>query len=52
MIFREAIVADIPQIQIVRHAVKENVLPDPALVTDVDCEIYFKENSYFSLLLT
>jgi hypothetical protein len=32
MIFREAVVADIPQIQIVGHSVKENVLSDPALV--------------------
>ena len=38
MIFREADVSDIPQIQIVRHSVKENVLSDPALVTDKDCK--------------
>jgi len=38
MIFREAAVADIPQIQIVRHAVRENRLSDPSLVTDADCE--------------
>lgn len=38
MIFREAKVSDIPQIQIVRHSVKENVLSDPALVTNKDCE--------------
>ena len=38
MIFREAQVGDIPQIQIVRHSVKENVLSNPALVTDKDCE--------------
>jgi GNAT superfamily N-acetyltransferase len=38
MIFREAWVSDIPQIQIVRNSVKENVLSDPALVTDKDCE--------------
>ena len=38
MIFREATLADITQIQIVRHAVKENVLSNPALVTDADCE--------------
>ena len=43
MIFRAAVVADIPQIQIVRHAVKENVLSDPALVTDADCEIYLTQ---------
>jgi GNAT superfamily N-acetyltransferase len=34
MIFREATIADIPQMQIVRHAVKENRLSDPGLVTD------------------
>ena len=37
---REATIADIPQIQIVRNAVKENVLSDPGLVTDQDCEEY------------
>lgn len=40
MIFREAIVKDIPQIQIVRNAVKENTLSNPALVTDADVEDY------------
>lgn len=40
MIFREAILEDIPQIQAVRHSVKENVLSNPALVTDKDCEDY------------
>lgn len=40
MKFREAVVADIPQIQVVRHSVKENVLSNPALVTDADCEDY------------
>ena len=38
MIFREARLSDIPQIQVVRHSVKENVLSDPSLVTDKDCE--------------
>lgn len=38
MIFREARISDIPQIQIVRHSVKENILSDPSLVTDRDCE--------------
>lgn len=37
MIFREALLSDIPQIQIVRHAVKENILSNPLLVTDEDC---------------
>ena len=40
LIFREASPADIPQIQIVRNAVKENRLSDPALVSDKDCEEY------------
>jgi len=40
MILREAIVEDIPQIQFVRNMVKENMLSDPALVTDKDCEEY------------
>jgi GNAT superfamily N-acetyltransferase len=40
MIFREAQVVDIQQIQLVRHAVKENVLSNPALVSDKDCEEY------------
>ncbi|WP_293309363.1 GNAT family N-acetyltransferase [Pedobacter sp. UBA5917] len=38
MIFRPAKTTDIPAIQIVRHTVKENILSDPALVTDKDCE--------------
>ncbi len=38
MTFREARLEDIPQIQIVRNAVKENTLSDPNLVTDSDCE--------------
>ena len=40
MIFREAQSADIPQIQVVRNAVKENILSDPTLVPDKDCEEY------------
>jgi len=38
MIFREAKINDIKQIQIVRNAVKENTLSDPNLVTDEDCK--------------
>lgn len=38
MIFREAKISDITQIQIVRNAVKENVLSKPSLVTYKDCE--------------
>lgn len=40
MIYREATVEDIKQIQIVRHSVKENVLSNPELVTDADCVDY------------
>ena len=38
MIFREANIAGIKQIQIVRNSVKENILSDPNLVTDEDCK--------------
>ena len=38
MIIREAVIADIKQIQVVRNAVKENMLSSPNLVTDEDCE--------------
>jgi GNAT superfamily N-acetyltransferase len=34
MFFREAIPTDIPQIQVVRNAVKENQLSTPGLITD------------------
>ena len=37
MIFREATRNDIPQIQIVRNSVKENMLSNPNLVTNEDC---------------
>ena len=40
MLFREAGITDIPQIQVVRNSVKENILSNPALVTDGDCENY------------
>jgi GNAT superfamily N-acetyltransferase len=40
MIFRPALNADIPQIQVVRNSVKENMLSDPALVPDKDVEDY------------
>ena len=38
--FRTATPADIPQIQRVRHAVRENILSNPDLVTDADCLDY------------
>jgi GNAT superfamily N-acetyltransferase len=40
MIFREATIQDIQQIQVVRNAVKENMLSNPALVPDNDVEDY------------
>lgn len=40
MHFREATLEDIRAMQVVRHSVKENVLSNPALVTDEDCEEY------------
>jgi len=43
MIYREATTTDIPQIQIVRHTVKENTLSNPALVTDADCEEFITQ---------
>ena len=38
MVFREAKIDDIKQIQIVRNSVIENTLSDPNLVTDEDCK--------------
>ncbi|MNJ84686.1 putative acetyltransferase [compost metagenome] len=38
MMIREAKIEDIPRIQVVRNAVKENTLSNPNLVTDQDCE--------------
>ena len=38
MIYREATIDDIPQIQVVRNSVTENALSNPALVTDEDCK--------------
>ncbi len=40
MLIRQALISDIPGMQIVRHLVKENVLSNPALVSDADCEDY------------
>src|SRR5687767_13126150 len=37
---REAILEDIAELQVIRHAVKENILSDPSLVTDADCARY------------
>ncbi len=38
LLFREATIEDVKQIQEVRHSVKENKLSDPSLVTDEDCK--------------
>jgi ribosomal protein S18 acetylase RimI-like enzyme len=43
MNFREATIGDIPQIQIVRNSVKENMLSHPSVVTDDDCRIYLTQ---------
>ncbi len=43
ILVREARLEDIPQIQVVRNAVKENILSDPSLVSDADCEEFLFE---------
>jgi len=43
MKIRVAKADDIKQIQIVRNAVKENMLSDPNLVTDKDCEEFITQ---------
>lgn len=43
MIFREAAITDIGQMQIVRNAVKENKLSDPALITDISYEAFLTD---------
>ena len=40
MVIRQARTSDIKNMQLIRNAVKENVLSDPALVPDVDVENY------------
>ena len=40
MVFRHAETPDIKNMQIIRNAVRENVLSDPALVPDTDLEKY------------
>jgi hypothetical protein len=42
MIFREATIQDILQIQTVRNSVKENQLSNAALISDKDCEDYIR----------
>ncbi len=43
MLIREAVTNDIKQMQVVRNAVKENVLSDPALVPDKDYVLYMTQ---------
>jgi len=43
MIFREAQATDIPSLMRVRFAVKENILSNPLLVTEQDCEVYITQ---------
>ena len=40
MHYREATADDIKEIQRIRHAVRENIMSDPSLVTDADCLHY------------
>ncbi len=42
MTIRQAVAIDIPQIQIVRNLVKENMLTDPSKVTNEDCRDYIE----------
>lgn len=44
MIFREAKIDDVPQMQIVRNSVKENQLSNPDVVKDKDYEPYLTAN--------
>jgi len=44
VIFREAKIYDIPQMQIFRNSVKENQLSSPDIVKDKDYEIYLTDN--------
>ena len=43
IIYRTAELADIAQMQVVRHLVKENTLSDPALVPDKDVAYYITQ---------
>ena len=43
MIYRQAQLSDIKQIQVVRHLVKENTLSNPELVPDKDVAYYITE---------
>jgi GNAT superfamily N-acetyltransferase len=41
--FRQAVTTDIPEMQRIRRSVKENILSDPARVTDTDCGEFINE---------
>ena len=43
MNFREATVSDIPEMQVVRNSVTENVLSNPDLIKDADYKLYLQE---------
>jgi GNAT superfamily N-acetyltransferase len=43
MLIRQATIADIPAIQLVRNAVRENRLSNPSLVTNEDCETFLTQ---------
>lgn len=43
MIYREAQIADNPQIMQVRHSVKENILADRNSITGKDCHLYLTQ---------
>jgi len=43
MIIREATIADIPALQLIRNSVHENALSDPALVPDADYITYLTQ---------
>ena len=40
---REALITDIPSIQRIRRMVKENILSNPDLVRDEDCELFITQ---------
>jgi GNAT superfamily N-acetyltransferase len=40
MNFREATISDIPDLHAIRIAVKENILPDPSIITNADYEFF------------
>ena len=43
MIFRQATQEDIPAMQVVRNAVKENVLSDPSVISNAAYILYLEE---------